>query len=279
MTPGEQLKDFMRTMMILLTVILAAIVGAQTPGSTFYNQPFLWETSRLPANFTGHDVRGICAVLLDRTKPKGEFETTAAYEQRIKEAGNAPIDTLKLGTDLLALELEGTSFDYVADNGSFNVTQSVGVQGSSLALPLNYGGLTTQGSYTATNALGAVVRVSKGEFYSYQIAVMNDGALSAYASEMDRKASLRFGTPMRISFRFPLPWEKARDTKPNLKLFAVAKLNTPFINTKTTNQTATFANPTEGVFYTYTLMGELHSLLVVNVRTGEILHKMKTQKN
>src|SRR4051812_13381113 len=66
----------------------------QTPATSKPNwlqEPFDPSLASLPTGFAGHDVQALCVALQQRTPVKDEFETTAAFNSRVREAAASPI--------------------------------------------------------------------------------------------------------------------------------------------------------------------------------------------
>lgn len=267
-------------------LLLTALVQTAFPEFAFFqdenrpvfsSDPFNWEIKTLPVEFRGHDPRKIFDALYERTKPKGEFETTAAYQQRMSQAGEVPVDKLNLASDLLAFEVSPYLIEYNADgsfmrvaikSGSSEVVTSQPVRFETLfTLPLNFSKLTKDGTYESSNAYGARVTVEKSTLYQHHLALADRKYVGEFVKTADKKYS------DQLEYRLPMSPDVAKDVKFHLKIFAIVQLVKPFTAKDDFHLKPTFRNPTEAFIFKNNLIAAPKGLLFVNSKTGEILRK------
>lgn len=189
--------------------------------SSFDNKlPFNdFEAKSIPFNFDGHDMTEICGVIKERFKSKDEFETTAAYEKRIAEAGKTNIYE-KLPIDsILAYEKnpEGLFGRY-------------------------YDGIIYRLNYDADKSQMSVTIISENILQDYKPIIEIERAygckiyfdnLEKYFTDSRRAFSTR--NERTFSINFNISAEEAKDLKENLQLLYLFNLKPPFSPYNTVN--------------------------------------------
>lgn len=150
------------------------------------------QSERVPAKFRGVSLGQFIAALEKRTPPpKGEFETSEAYQQRVARASAGPIlagvtadDTLVFVVTPSSSEYaeSGVMYSYDADGGGARVYLRPGKSGSfSLSDdPAGYTRLTlderkaSSDRYVGSNAFGATLRVDRHYYYGFGLAIPGD---------------------------------------------------------------------------------------------------------
>jgi hypothetical protein len=145
--------------------------------------PFNPAVARLPANYQGNNADTLYQLIEKREKSrtKGEFETTEQYRARIERQDRQPLAGSLQVTSLLAFKLADVKFHYDADRqvmqlyvpAAFAVDELDQIDNSKLALKLHES--VSSRSYAASNAFGATAVVKERDVKSTEIGVVNAG--------------------------------------------------------------------------------------------------------
>ena len=260
-------------------------------------KPFNKDVDALPPGYIGHDAKRIYQIYEKRSTPKGEFETTADYGQRMHKAMTLPIFTNLTVDDLLAFQLAEDVLEYNSDNQRLIVGFGIDAaykgaeqDPSWRRAMMRAEGPMSKEVYTATNGFGAKVKVTKTVIKTFELAISNwqhwhkDEMTSAAESQMPSSIDRLDEIAVRASYKdlvlrsLQLNPGEASKLKPNIRLLAICKLKPPIITDGGIVKNPTFQNPTE----IYQLMSNIHVKLFevwgYDQVTGKILFKIqKTQ--
>lgn len=254
-------------------------------------QPFLLESlnsARIDPMFRGVPARlAFLAVEKLTQLTKGEFESTADFEERKKVAGNAKfLGNLTL-TDFIPFvaEVEKKSYGepviYEYDADKAEVTLSL------LGNSMSFNGIgakageptySTQSyesfqlesefepteKYTGTNAYGASVVVEK--LYGTHYGFATD-TLSGHTSEKSLKRSITIA----------MDAARASRELPSLKAILVTKPRAPYVVYRFDNKKPTRYNPVDWVNFTKFLFGDVVAVVFYSGKTGEVLGRLPEQ--
>lgn len=203
-------------------------------------------------------------------KPKGEYETTAAYEARM--AALAPQSPVIVGTvrrdegktgsiryDADAQALSVPAWAFQGKEGFDPILGFVGTSASDLMTRANinavvYSRWVPLGSHPAQNAFGAKARVQE---LKYVAKVIFDG------NSTDTRKDL-FADRFEEAGRIPMSPMEAKRLKPLLKLAYVIRPQAPyFVNSRYTH-TASIDNPRETKFEASVLLADIQCALVID---------------
>ena len=76
---------------IVLTGLLARLIQAQEPKLAYSTSVLDTSVQQLPRRFAGHDPKRIYAALTKKFTPKGEFESTQQYQDRLRSENEKPL--------------------------------------------------------------------------------------------------------------------------------------------------------------------------------------------
>ena len=251
----------------------------------FATEPFDLHTSILGADFAGNDPEAVYDALtaLENKLKKDEFETTAHYQQRMREAADATLKgNLKLSS-IYAFRLRSRSFlaTYDADiqQMTVKVSSSPVVTGSSR--DESYSGASFDDSreevelksvdrgdqsYTGINGFGATAQVRLWVLDIYDIAF-----LRVQKNEI-------INIPEDFSLKVDAKPEAARTLKPNLAVVALVSLdaNSSYTAEFTNTSSATIQNPHAQRNTSKLIFCKLVDLWVFDERDGSVLSKFST---
>lgn len=97
----------MRWLILSILLITFALPVAAQNTTKYSTQLFDTKVEKLPPNFAGHDAMTLFAQLemLEAESYKGEYETTAEYQARLKELRERRLKGELKANDLFAFEL------------------------------------------------------------------------------------------------------------------------------------------------------------------------------
>lgn len=225
----------------------------------------------LKPNYLGHDCRAFAKKLHSLNPEKGEFETTAAYKDRLDLMSNQiVIGSLKLGdvigfvpsTDIPAKLTE----QYNADDGSLSLVDYIadghGMAGRQLAATKKLDVDTkSRRSYEASNAYGKKVGVTSSSYDTCALAFTNIEhmmSMSAY----------------KLSASFALPSDEARAAKGNISTLYVGTLERPYLKEFGDYLKPTIDSPREAVWNGDALVMKLVQVWFFNKQTGKVYKKL-----
>ncbi len=241
----------------MFTLMLLFVSCSVAKSQSYLNTPFDPGTSSLPSGYYGYDpevfVKGYqeATVTGQRAQQKGEFETTADYQKRLKEMHTQNPFTNKT----YAFAVATTNISYDADSQTFKI----GFKPGPASHNINYvsvllkHGAKDMGSYRAQNAFGASFTVTKSLFSSYELWLTQAEGITA----------------CMISANVSIP--EAKTMKPNIFALLVVKPLRPYASVNTTFSDATFSEPHENVYETGTIYAKSLEVRFYDEGTGRIL--------
>ena len=229
--------------------------------------PFTFSENMMLQNYLGHDLRKIYEALNTRLKKqKSEFETTAEFNERIERENKLPLLGSINMTDHFALLVKAES-TYNADKKSMEIS-----------LPLAYSfsrkfsqGIKVQekvsrdGEYVGSNIFGATVTVTESYTDGTVLVVNNSSAYRASYENM-------YFTLNDVSV------ENAKQTKGNLSIICVFKLDSPFIGDDYYHKEATIDSPSVLRISYKLVYGKISEMIVFNNKSGEILRRIANNR-
>lgn len=258
----------------------------QTNRTPVYSiESFDTHSDMLPEKYRGHDGEEIYKAFQERLTPKGEFETSEAYRDRIKNAALRPIVGSLTIANIFAFELQRRIFEYDADNQSLITgvpltTAHIKGEEQSLfrSLMLDVGGSYKKETYQGSNAFGANVEITKTTAMSYDLAVSNwmSWQTEDYVEPSYRSLSgAKHLAEKAILNRLILPPSQAEQLKPNLRLLAICRLQYPFIDTGSIYIKPTFDRPRESILLLNYLYVELIEMWAYDISSGKVLYRRR----
>ena len=238
-------------------------------------------------NFEGVDPR-IVVDVIQRTvasRPKSEFETTAAYQERVRALPPVEIyPGITLMSDL-ALMLnpssdkpialgQDVSHSYDADGQVMTVNVQLGrrkIAGlgvvSDFLLTDSY---QNNGSYIGENAYGATTEVYNARVSSVGIAVDDDTWLTARAGKLPFDSS-------SLSIQIPMGTLEAQSVSPHLRALLICDLIYPWLLKTSNASAATFSEPVNLLQdYTYLHVAP-RELWIFDDQSGKVLSKISPE--
>lgn len=254
----------------------------------FSQSPFDDSVEKLPANFIGHDPKKLYETLAEKIKEKDEFETTAAYEERIKRAATDPLFgqlvtqsafavSVNLGEGAKSVSMskaakydadkELLQVNIFVDDGPYDA--SVDFADKAASLYTDVAEDKTLGTYTGENAYGAKREIVKRERWLYNI-LIND----AKRFKIDTGDTLD-SLPWLINLKFIVPMnvEIAKSAKPNLRMLVIFNLSPPYTKNETSYSEPKIDNPSEVTIHDYYVCADVKSIWLYNGITGEVYAK------
>lgn len=233
----------------------SALSQKRTVHPVFTNAPIDMAASSLNPGFLGADARTLFARLeaRERTRQKGEFETSAAFVERVKRSEAAPLlGTLNLSS-LIGLvpgrgRLGRTETEYDADRGMMSVHIQLIGNGITWA-----DSTTDHYFYVGQNGFGATRRI---EHYTQEFVDLD---LSQSGMEISMVAQMDAATAKRI--------------KPTLRLLLICELVEPFLKSEARFVEATLDSPYEEKQISRALVVKLRGLWLFDQSTGKVLAK------
>jgi hypothetical protein len=254
------------------------------------------EKGKIDLTYPGHDPSAIFSALEAVSNPKkGEFESSADFEERKTKSLSAPyLPGLSL-TDQLAFILEtrragkyfsGLGYSYDADSaeaslyviladsvpneiGSPNYDTS-GFARRQARAPLKVQALqsqrTNEREYQASNAYGATVTVTESTYKTVQL------GLERLDFVPWQKA---FSESPRPTTRLKLEASVAAKELPKLKALILARPSPPFVDYNFTHQKPTRDSPKELTIQTQIIRAVADEVIFFSGITGEIIYRAK----
>jgi len=241
---------------------------AQIKERLFSSAPLDIAAEFLPPNYLGHDCRVFAKRLVGLNTLKGEFETTADYNDRIAPLADQPASASTKFGDIVGFVEERPSFyeKYDADTQTYNIRGGWGVVtqmiGSRLVSSVEIDSkLISTRKYTGENSYGRKTEVTAYRLNVCGLAFSNLGYLS----------------PKKIDFYENLeinPGE-AKEAKGNIGVLYVGRLSAPFRTDYSHYIKPTFTSPVEITSSGDALTMTLSAVWLFNKRTGRIYRKLE----
>jgi hypothetical protein len=238
--------------------------------------PFDISLEKLPPGFAGNDIIAITEALFKRwsAQTKDEFETTAAYQQRISKLNATPYLDQLVPSSLLAFVLpeEALQTAYNADTQMMAFTVRLPIDKRPLcerekamkcrALVLTTP-LVSQSSFIGQNAFGAKFKADKFHAVSYGMNFLES-------------ATLPIQDPWEYAYRMHMsvPAASARMVKPALRAVVIGHLTNMNLSLDAAAKTATIHEPVETNVLHFRLHFAIKEIWFFNTVTGEVLAKL-----
>jgi hypothetical protein len=235
--------------------------------------PFILKGEQLSANYLGHDIKEIYKILQERNAPKGEFETTAAYESRLANNTNLPLKSgLPLQSTLaFRVDYEAQHLEYDADRQTMKFIIPVENKDKYAFNSKKEDEINTQiesvktvdRTFAASNSYGARATVEVATFDLYNLRFTN---LRNFVNKFE-------STFYELKYRIPI--EKAKAAKENFSLLYVTNLVSPFVDYKKGyGAETTLSSPYRYTFNYNYVVGEVKEIIIFNRATGEIYGRL-----
>jgi hypothetical protein len=240
---------------------------------TYASAPFDTTVDSLPPKYMGHSCRTLAKKLASLGLKKNEFETTAAYRERLASASA----TVLTGSTTLADVVGFVSTDdgdskiggtYDADRGIMSIMESVGsgeqMVGSALLTTVKLDQkLKSHRSYEAANAYGRSVRVNSGTWDTCGLALSNFPHSTATIIARAIRQSIAM-TP-----------DEAREAKGNLRLLFVGNADAPYWTEYRERSKATIDDPVELQWEGEAVVLRLSQVWIFNKNSGKVYKKIE----
>jgi hypothetical protein len=213
-------------------------------------------------------------------KPKSEFETTAQFEERKKTFASAPIGAKITPADALAFVVHGDSqlyapnFKYDADSQTLTFTLSASPRelfsepnSPTIDTLLVRTVVVSSGSYMASNAFGAKVKVDKIFSQEYGVGISENNWLFHTTEEYTREFQHLFSTSP----------EQAKAMKENGRVLFVCHLTEPWFHSTAHGHEAKIDEPYETTVGDNYIEVVPDQVWIFNEKTGEILAKLSEE--
>jgi hypothetical protein len=253
---------------LFLISLIALLCTSTILAEPSKNQPKKFEFSpsieQLPPKYPGDnpDIVSLYNKLKELFAPKDNFETTKEYSARIENANSSVKNSIYVFTGQTLI----TGIKYNADQGilsyDFNILFT-----TPLINILN--DFKKEGSYIASNAMGATVEVEKYTFKTYELE-MSDSSLAAIHD---------------LSFSLELPPLEAKKliTENDLGFVYLCKLRSSAPNSYSYTcsnyfkLTPTITSPMDADNYNFTINEIINEIWIYNRTTGKIYQKYNLQ--
>ena len=211
----------------------------------------------MPSGYYGYDPAAFVRDCQDataedqRARKKDEFETTAEYQERLKQSGAQNPFTSKL----YAFAAVPTNISYDADNQTFKLdfeppTASHNRTYVSLLLKQR---AEDMGSYVAQNAFGATFTVGKSLVSTYELWLTKAEGVNECTVTVKADPA------------------EAKTMKPRLRALVVVRPSRPFASVTTTFSEPTFAEPHENMYETAAIYATSLEVRFYDQNTGSVL--------
>lgn len=253
--------------LVACSIVIALASHAQSkkqPPPVGSQEPFDVTSTNVGPNFKGHNCTRLVTAAKRLKLSKDEFETTQAYEARVRDSSNLPVfGSLTLGSNI-AIKGSTPSFKYDPENQllelNYPVLHSKQRVGSE---SVNWDVIEIlsikESSYIGSNAYGATTRVSK-----------KDSKVCGAILLWDRSSVHLIRFPLR-----QVTPDTARELKDNISVFHVGKLAPPFFQEVSSGTTPTRDSPWDWNYSGDGVVMYLNEMWLVNTRTGEVVEKQK----
>ena len=230
--------------------------------------------TKLPKNYTGHDLESIVKALESRqiSAKKGEYETSEQHKQRVQDEERKPLIGLLGVNDLFSFVVNPES-KYNVDLQTLTlIVKTVGVMNNSeidnsrvgIRGPILYYDKST---YMGSNAFGASIEIEKIRMSMILLSLSNKSSLPL------NKPTYGAGT-----FEFKLeniPPETAKAIREGLQVAFIYKLEEPYHSEGRLLHQPTRDEPSDSFFNSANILATSKAVWVFNKVNGEILLKIK----
>lgn len=283
------------------TVSLNSTKEPKKKKEKYTTKPFDITADKLPPNYAGHDAKQLYQNIQQRKsrEKKGEFETSEQFQKRVEKESTAPI-LGSLGTDNYFV------FQPMKIDSQYDADKKV------LSVPFDFAlGLLDKdktrkvidiksevvkvGTYTATNAFGALINVEEMIYRKYLLAISNYSIFSIEnytdARLKDLFAKYSNDTPSSpvtkypsitlssqigeaIIARFIMSPEEALSAKKNMRVILICKIEAPFISADSSYSKPTFDKPTGWLSEEQYIYASLYEIWFYEYSTGKVFTKI-----
>lgn len=255
----------------------AAISDPTKPTSNYLNTPFDPTVDSLPVQFLGHDLRAIVWALDERQNKsqKGEFETTAAYNnrRRIEQARPLPGGIPTDGRFAIVIPNLETSYD--ADLGILRIEKLLNwasekedaYEGDRRSVEWSREVLE-ETKYPGSNAFGAVTTVTRLRATSYVL------VLADTKSTVPEWARDYFSNH-RLSISLSLSPAEAMTAKAALRLLIIGRLAAEPYTKGSYHRQPTMDSPNDTIITYRNLVIQAEEAWIFNMSTGHIYLKLR----
>jgi hypothetical protein len=268
---------------------------SQAPGFSGYStEPLDLSLSTLPPGYRGNDPETVFTALSSSTK-KGEFESTAEYNQRlmgltviagsltdssvyafyVESGGYAQQSEARYDADkqLLTLSIQLASVSKkrtVKQECSERIVRLGLCTDSTESYIAGYNFLSktkwlNNGTHLGANSYGAVAEVTTEYRWQDTIEFPN-------IDEFSSKQSI-YGQDLSIDL--PVGPTEAKTLKGNLRILAICKLIAPYVASDAGSSDATLSEPVDLITFFQTLETQLLELWVYDISTGKVIAKVQ----
>jgi len=253
--------------------------------------PFDINAEKLHPNYKGTDIARLYSLLAEKAPlEKAEFETTAEYEKKIREAISGDIYALKIeeGHGLYGLKVS----PYDADTQKFQISLETewlseytfeDHRASFILKTLN----KSSYSYIGSNAFGAKRLVTNYDATQYGLALVNQQDFGSSSYDDDKYNIKTALTSIRkVSIAIQIPPDKAKSLKENIGVLLLckpalykseeevsSKSGNDLIFEKHNSSKATIDNPASHFYERKYINVEILSIWIYDIGTGEVLSK------
>ncbi len=274
----------------LLALVVAPVTqGAQDSDkdkASFSTVPFDIEAKMLPANYRGHNLKLLHVEFSKLLSPKGEFETTAEYEARTAATSLKPVLGKVKADSLVALQIT-VPFAYDADKGAYGASLFLSRESFYPEIPSdspykafqfssNFDTTKRLGTYTASNAFGTEVVVSKSERTVYQLAMANP---KEWRMDSYNRNEPSYWDGIFLKLGFSIPRESAQAIKDDLRAVVVFQPAPPFATTSKSYWTPTIDSPSARTTHHMLVPGKVKAIYIYNVKSGEVYKKITPERS
>jgi hypothetical protein len=259
----------------------------------YSNTEFDPSVSRLPVGFNGNNIIELFAEL-EKTElkhKKREFESTVRWEERVRLAETQTIlGKLGRNSTYAFVVQQGPAFkdpsrnavkiDYDADSAKFDIAVDLDTpsyrqypeeneqeSSKSESAIIIFKGAANHRSYIGSNGFGAKREVNAWEHTEYEVLLSNSGFHSALHH---RDALNAFVVSRTFHIAIPMPLERAKTVKPQIRVLVIGKLSEPFVSSGSSYDGPTIDDPIElSVSYKYVQM-DISAIWVYNHETGTV---------
>jgi len=247
-------------------------------------EPFNLNLANLPPNYLGHDPKVVCDALSrvssNARKGKDEFETTEAYQNRIRNSQVQPLIGDLTTNSLLAFVYRHQDVNYDADQRALEVIvrleeDNLGGPKPERMLSLDYE--TTPGKpYVGQNAYGASVVVEKEYADSWDLMFTNYAKLAA-TKHRDKSTDINPTPSMYDAFikRLEMDIPTAKQARRNLRLLIICKPVAPWASNDKSYIGPTLRKPKDITWTQHMLHIELVEIWYYDLATGQVYAKQK----
>jgi hypothetical protein len=234
--------------------------------ASYATQPLDVNTESLPANYLGHSCRSVAKSMASADPVKDEFETTAAFKERLAKVVTKPILGSVTISDYVAFLEEDSKItsQYDADSGILWIgghpsSGKIYVQAMPITSVRIETKLIPQPASSASNAPGNSTNIKKISFDTCALGFPQFGSPIQFD---DYKTSVSMSP------------DEARNTKDNIGVLFVGKLSHPYRVKYSDYLKPTSSNPVEVYWSGDTLILQDIQVWLFNKMSGRILQKV-----